>query len=100
SLARHAALTGWLYTTTRNVAAKAVRAEQRRKAREQEAQAMNELFRDTGDSADWEKLRPVLDAALDELSDSDREAVLMRCLRQRPFAEIGVALDVSEDAAR
>ena len=99
-LSRHAVLTGWLYTTTRYTAAKAVRTEHRRKSREQEAETMNELFRDGGISADWEKLRPVIDQALDELDDRDREAVLMRCLQNRPFAEIGVALRLSEDTAR
>ena len=43
-LVRHTALTGWLYTTTRFLAAKARRAEQRRHAREQEAYMMNQLL--------------------------------------------------------
>jgi RNA polymerase sigma factor (sigma-70 family) len=34
-LAQHAALVGWLYTTTRNMALRMNRTEQRRKAREQ-----------------------------------------------------------------
>ncbi|MCX6953862.1 MAG: sigma-70 family RNA polymerase sigma factor [Verrucomicrobia bacterium] len=100
SLARHPVLTGWLYTTTRFTAAKAVRTAQRRKSSEQEAGTMNELFRDGGNPDDWEKLRPVIDDALDELDDRDREAVLMRCLEHRRFAEIGAALGLSEDTAR
>src|SRR5512142_745689 len=40
SLSRHPALTGWLYTTTHFTASKLVRTEQRRRAREREAQAM------------------------------------------------------------
>ncbi|HVS51808.1 MAG TPA: sigma-70 family RNA polymerase sigma factor [Opitutaceae bacterium] len=100
ALARHASLAGWLYTTTRFIAAKAMREERRRKNREQEAQLMHELSAPETAANDWEKLRPVLDAALDELGGRDREAVLLRCLEGRAFAEIGAALRLSEDAAR
>src|ERR1051326_1778388 len=41
-LSRRAVLTGWLYTSTYYAAAKAVRTEPRRRAREQEAQSMHE----------------------------------------------------------
>lgn len=99
-LITHTALTGWLYTTTRNVAAKAVRGEVRRKQREQEAQAMHELSSDPIATVNWERLRPVIDAALDELSDRDREAVLWRCWDGRAYGEIAATLGVSEDAAR
>ena len=37
-------LSGWLHRTAQNLAAKAVRTEVRRRAREQEAAAMNELL--------------------------------------------------------
>lgn len=100
SLRAHPALTGWLYTTTRRVAAKAVRTEHRRQTREQAAHLMSELAQGTGTAADWERLRPVLDAALDELNDRDREAVLWRCWEGRAYADIGAALRVTEDAAR
>src|ERR1017187_10387371 len=40
-LIRHTSLTGWLYTSTRFLAAKARRAEQTRRSHEQEAHAMN-----------------------------------------------------------
>ncbi|MDO8539657.1 MAG: sigma-70 family RNA polymerase sigma factor [Opitutaceae bacterium] len=101
SLSHHAALTGWLYTTTRFTAANAMRAERRRKAREQEAHIMSELDRETRPSTgDWERLRLVIDEALDALNEREREAVLMRCLQDRPFADIGRALGLSEDAAR
>ncbi|MCX6951614.1 MAG: sigma-70 family RNA polymerase sigma factor [Verrucomicrobia bacterium] len=100
ALVQHPTLTGWLYTTTRRVAAKAVRTEQRRQAREQEAHLMSELANGPEVAADWERLRPVIDAALDELSDRDREAVLWRCWEGRAYADIGAALRVTEDAAR
>ncbi len=99
-LARHATLVGWLYTTTRFTTAKAVRTEGRRKRREREAHIMMERAGENDSAAEWERLRPLLDDALEELSGRDREAVLLRCLEGRAFAEIGATLRVSEDAAR
>lgn len=61
---------------------------------------MHELVSSSDPEADWERLRPVLDEVMDELGDRDREVVLLRFFEGRPFAEIGVALQVSEDAAR
>src|ERR1700749_3769404 len=42
-LGQHTSLTGWLYTSTRFAASTARRTENRRRAREQEAYAMNPL---------------------------------------------------------
>jgi len=42
----------------------------------------------------------VQDSAIDELPEADRTAVIFRFLEQRPFADVGAALRVSEDAAR
>src|SRR5580765_482104 len=67
SLADRSALTGWLYTSTHFAAAKAVRTERRRQAREQEAHIMKELLYEPGPDLDWQQLRPVLDAAMHEL---------------------------------
>lgn len=49
---------------------------------------------------DWEKLRPVLDDALDELRDDDRVAVLLRYFEGRSFAEVGARLRLTDNAAR
>src|ERR1041385_5878336 len=68
-------LAGWLHRTARNLAANVVRSEVRRRAREQEAAAMNELLSAEPDAA-WERIAPDLDAALDDLSDQDRDALL------------------------
>ena len=77
-LTRHPALAGWLYTTTRLMALRAKRTEQRRTAREQEANAMNELLREPGPEQDWKHLGPVLEDAMHELGEKDRLAVLLR----------------------
>jgi len=98
-LARHASVTGWLYAATRNAAINLMRDDMRRKQRERTAE---ELARaDGGDgAAEWARLKPVLDAAMDELGAADREAVLLRYFEGRAFAEVGQRLQVSENAAR
>jgi RNA polymerase sigma factor (sigma-70 family) len=100
SLRDRAVLAGWLYTSTRFAAAQAVRTEQRRRAREEEAQRMNELMSEAGGAAHWDALRPVIDDALHALGERDREAVLLRFFEGRAFADVGAKLEVSEDAAR
>ncbi|MBI5770475.1 MAG: sigma-70 family RNA polymerase sigma factor [Verrucomicrobia bacterium] len=99
-LARHAMLTGWLYTATRNAVVDTQRAESRRRTREEEAHALQVGSIDSAAGFEWTRLRPVLDAALDELAADDREAVLLRFFQSRTFAEIGAAVGASEEAAR
>jgi RNA polymerase sigma factor (sigma-70 family) len=98
SLCQRESLSGWLYTSTYFAAAKIVRTETRR--REREEQFMREPARDIAAEADWEKLRPILDAAMHGLKDSEREAVLLRYFENRPFAEVGAKLGVNENTAR
>ncbi len=98
SLTSRTTLAGWLYVTSQQQAAQWVRSERRRHTREHEAYTMNEIF-NTPD-VDWHRLRPVLDDTLHELSEPEREAILLRYFEQQPYADIGRALLVSEDAAR
>ncbi len=104
-LSSHAVIGGWLYRSTQFAASDVVRAERRRRAREQEASAMHETFSSpsnsaTGSDADWQKLTPVLDQAIGELAATDRDAVVLRFFEGRPFAEIGATLRLTDDAAR
>ena len=100
-LVRHPALAGWLYTTTRLMAMRITRTEQRRQAREQEANAMNELLREpAGEDLDWQRLRPVLEDAMHELGEKDRFALLLRFFQNKTLKEVGSALDLNENAAR
>jgi RNA polymerase sigma factor (sigma-70 family) len=99
SLSRRPALVGWLYTSTRFAAAKAVRTERRRHDREQQAYSMQELI-DSSPGADWDRLRPALDDAMHELSEADRVALLLRYFEGRQLAEVGAKLGLKEDAAR
>ena len=74
-----APLSGWLHVTTRNVAAKAIRSEERRRGREQEAFRMQTLADNCGgNEGDWAPIAGHLDSALAELTETDRDALLLR----------------------
>ena len=100
TLARRPVLAGWLFTSARFAAAKAMRTARRRLEREQEAYIMQELSQDTTPRIDWDKARPVLDDAIGELSDVDREAVLLRYFEGRDFSSVGAKLNLTGNAAR
>jgi RNA polymerase sigma factor (sigma-70 family) len=92
-------LAGWLHRTTQNLAANTVRSEVRRRVREQEAAAMNELFAAVPDAA-WEHIAPHLDAALGELGEADRDALLLRYFQRKSAHEMAQILGVSDEAAQ
>ena len=92
-------LSGWLHRTTQNLAANIVRTDVRRRAREQEAAAMNQPLSNQAD-ADWETIAFHLDAALGELSDPDREAVLLRYFAGQSARDMAQTLGISDDTAQ
>jgi RNA polymerase sigma factor (sigma-70 family) len=98
-LATHPVLSGWLHRTAQNLAANAVRSEVRRRAREQESVAMNQLLA-TEEDAPWEMIAPHLDAALGELNEVDRDAVLLRYFERKSARDMAEVLGTSEDAAQ
>jgi RNA polymerase sigma factor (sigma-70 family) len=100
ALAGRPVLSGWLHRATHYAATDVVRAERRRRVREQKAHAMQELIRHPDAEPDWDRLRPVLDQVVDELGERDRDAVILRFIEGRGFADIGAVLRLSEDAAR
>ena len=93
-------LSSWLFAATRNAALNHMRNEIRRHQRERAAHDQHVALTEDGGQPNWEQLRPVLDETLDELREADREAVLLRFLENRPFAEIGQRLRLTENAAR
>ncbi|MDO8545311.1 MAG: sigma-70 family RNA polymerase sigma factor [Opitutaceae bacterium] len=100
ALAQRPVLGGWLYRSTQFASSDVVRSERRRRAREQESQVMQELTANPNAATDWDKLRPLLDEAMSDLSEDDRDAVVLRYFEARTFAEIGRALLLTEEAAR
>ncbi len=98
-LTEHPVLSGWLHRTARNLAVKAIRTDARRRAREHEAAAMNELLSGQSD-ANWEQIAPHLDAALGELDDPDRDALLLRYFERKSAREMAETLGISDEAAQ
>ena len=98
-LAGHPVLSGWLHRTGQNLAANAVRSEVRRRAREQEAAAMNQLLA-AGTDASWEVISPHLDAALGELNETERDAVLLRYFERKSARDMAKILGTTEDTAQ
>ena len=97
-LTGRALLSGWLHRTALNLAAKLVRTEMRRRAREQEAYAMQTTQPEPDPG--WKQVAPKLDAALDTLTESDRAVILLRYFEKKTASEIGATLKLSEEAAQ
>src|SRR5262245_38289254 len=97
-LSKSVILSGWLYHTARLTAITFLRGEVRRARREQEAY-MQTVLNET-ESDVWPQIAPLLDEAMAGLSQSDRDAVVLRFFDGKSFREVGTALGTSEDAAK
>ena len=96
-LRRGTILAGWLYRTTRFVALEARRAEQRRYAYHQQFAQM----KNSSETASvWERIAPLLEEAMERLRAPERDAVVLRFLEERSFAEVASLLGTSEAAAK
>jgi RNA polymerase sigma factor (sigma-70 family) len=92
-------LSGWLHRTAQNIAAQTVRTIERRRTREKEAAVMNELLA-TDSDVSWDHIAPHLDAALGELSEPDRDALLLRYFERKSAREMEQTLGISDEAAQ
>jgi RNA polymerase sigma factor (sigma-70 family) len=99
SLLGHPSLAGWLHVTSHFKVVKMREAERRRRAREESAYAMQKMLAESRSDADWEQIHPILDEVLLELSERDREAILLRFFGGHPFSTIGIRLSLTEKAA-
>src|SRR5581483_8101972 len=97
SISSKAVLSGWLYQAARLTAANYRRDNQRRQQREQ--QAFMESALNVPADEPWKLIAPILDEAMGALGITDRDAVLLRYFENKPLAEVGAALGVSEAAA-
>lgn len=103
SLSSSVVLAGWLYTSTRFAAAKALRTENRRRLREQQASFMADHFEPHATptaTPHWDQLQTVLDDAMHELNQRDRDAILLRFFERHDFQAVGEKIGASPDAAR
>jgi RNA polymerase sigma factor (sigma-70 family) len=104
-LARKAALLpkdvqlgGWLHRHTCFVARKTLRRERRRIAREKQAVELHNVEDYTG--ANLAQVALVLDEVINDLSDEDRNAIVLRFFEELDYRSIGEVMGSSEDAAR
>ena len=95
NLSSQTILAGWLYRTARYAAAQMLRAESRRQHHHTLATMDN-----PPPDAVWEQIAPHLETALDQLKQTDRDALLLRFMEEKSFREVGHALGLNEDAAR
>lgn len=100
TLPKGTVLAGWLHRHTCYLALNAVRAENRRQARERTAMEMHAVNNNAGVDEHWARLAPVLDEALNHLEVEDRDAIVLRYLEQRDLRSVGLAIGVSEDTAQ
>ncbi len=97
-LSASAPLGGWLHKHTTFTAAKHLRSERRRQVRERLAMEMETLHHDS--AAHWEQLSPVLDDAIAQLRDRDRDLIVLRFFENKRLRAIGTTLGITEDAAQ
>ncbi|HLH57041.1 MAG TPA: sigma-70 family RNA polymerase sigma factor [Verrucomicrobiae bacterium] len=91
-------LGGWLHRHTCYVASTLLRGERRRQARERQAAEMSAL--DKEPDSGLSQLAPMLDAAINELDEDDRKAILLRFYERLDLRSVGQALGSSENAAQ
>ena len=92
-------LPGWLYRTTRYVSAAALKIQRRREHREQEAH-MQAVIQEAQTDPAWEQFSPMLDEAMANLRDKDRDAIVLRYFQNRSLRDVGAVLGVDEYAAQ
>src|ERR1700722_1690577 len=97
ALGKSVVLSGWLYRTARFASADALKSLHRRKLREQQAARM-----DTPSASDdsWQRIAPLLDEAMADLAEKDRNAVVLRFFEKKPLKEVGSALGIDSNAAQ
>jgi len=97
-LSRKVILSGWLYQTARLTSVTSIRGEIRRARREQEAYM--QTVSNESESHAWTQIAPLLDAAISDLSEKDRQAVVLRFFDGKSMREVGAVLGTGEDAAK
>jgi len=98
-------LAAWLHKATRYTALNAIKRENRRRKHERRAAEMAADARrsepaTTASAALWKQLSPDLDDGIARLAARDREAVVLRFLELRSFADVARTMGVSEPAAQ
>ncbi|MBE7464201.1 MAG: sigma-70 family RNA polymerase sigma factor [Planctomycetes bacterium] len=87
SLPRQVVLSGWLYRSAVLVSRNAIKIRARRVRHEEKAARMRES-RFLQADASWEEIRPQVDAALECLPSSQRDALILRYMQNRSVSEV------------
>lgn len=90
-------IVAWLHVVSRRTALNAARGETRRHLREQ---AAAEIAAMKSTPPSWDEVSPLLDEAVESLSETDRAAVLLRFFENKKLRDVGLALGLSDDAAQ
>jgi len=103
SLDGRTVVSAWLHRTTRYIALKALRANQRRQKYEQQAADMEESLQspttdETGEV--WMEVAPLLDDGLARLTAKDHEVVVLRFFQNKTFPQIAALVGGTEEGAR
>ncbi len=92
-------LASWLYQSAVFKARKHVTKERIRREKEANgAEFMTPTQSETAEN-EWNAIRPLIDTALESLSEEDRGIMISRHLQQMSLKDAGTALGISEDAA-
>ena len=100
SLASRSSLAGWLHLTAVMQAKNLIRQNRRENHKRQLLQTAMEIHSPNHPGDTWKEMQPVLDDALASLSESDREALLLRFYRSLTIREIAATLGIATDAAQ
>ena len=100
SVARCPSIAGWLHRSSCYESRNLMRAQANRTARETEALRLGTTVAGESEAGPPGRLEAMLDEVLNELAETDRDAILARFFSERSYAEIGAALGSSENAAR
>jgi RNA polymerase sigma factor (sigma-70 family) len=90
----------WLFNVTRYAAKHALRDRARRNHHERRAVQMIGQLTASLDDETWKEIAPLLDKLVGRLKGCDRQAILLRFYEGKSMSQIGVALSISEDAAK
>jgi RNA polymerase sigma factor (sigma-70 family) len=91
-------LSGWLYQTARLTAANFLRTETRRQQREHQAYIQSTMNEPEPEA--WTRVGPLLEEAMAQLNEKDRDAIVLRFFEGKALKEVGNALGATEDAAK
>ncbi len=97
---RQTVLCGWLFRATRFAVLNHMRDVACRRRYEQEAASMQTTSESPDADSVWEQVSPHLNDALERLSRTDREVVMIRFFGNRSHKEVARALGISEDTAK